>query len=99
MSRRGFVQAGVAAGAALAVPRALAAPATIEKRKLTLGLGIQKTHGANDVKVGLAVRDFIAKFDKELAVTDPDMSLYVSFDSTKFTGEASGRCRLNAFTA
>jgi len=56
--------------------------------KLTLGLGIQKTHGANDVKVGLAVRDFIAKFDKELAVTDPDMSLYVSFDSTKFTGEA-----------
>ena len=34
------MQAGVAAGAALAVPRALAAPATIEKRKLTLGLAV-----------------------------------------------------------
>jgi NitT/TauT family transport system substrate-binding protein len=40
LSRRGFVQAGVAAGAALAVRRALAAPATIEKRKLTLGLAV-----------------------------------------------------------
>jgi len=56
--------------------------------KLTLGLGIQKTHGFNDVKVGLAVRDFITQADKEMAVTDPDMNLYVSFDSTKFTGEA-----------
>jgi hydrophobe/amphiphile efflux-1 (HAE1) family protein len=56
--------------------------------KLTLGLGIQKTHGANDVKVGQAVREFITKVDKELAVTDPDMNMYVSFDSTKFTKDA-----------
>jgi NitT/TauT family transport system substrate-binding protein len=40
LSRRGFVQAGAAAGAALAVPRAWAAPTTIEKRKLTLGLAV-----------------------------------------------------------
>jgi NitT/TauT family transport system substrate-binding protein len=39
LSRRGFVQVG-AAGAALAARRAVAAPAIIEKRKLTLGLAV-----------------------------------------------------------
>ena len=56
--------------------------------KVTLGLGIVKTHGANDVKVGLAVKQFVKDMDKELATSDPDMSLYVSFDSTKFTNDA-----------
>jgi len=56
--------------------------------KLTLGLGIQKQHGVNDVRVGEAVRAFVEQANKEIARTDPDMSLYVSFDSTKFTNDA-----------
>ncbi|HEX4141440.1 MAG TPA: efflux RND transporter permease subunit, partial [Candidatus Methylacidiphilales bacterium] len=56
--------------------------------KMTLGLGIQKQHGENDVKVGQAVRDFVTQIDKELAVTDPDMNMYVDFDSTRFTADA-----------
>ena len=54
----------------------------------TLGLGIQKAHGANDVAVGKAVRDFIAEANKEFAHTAPDMNISVSYDSTKFTSEA-----------
>jgi hydrophobe/amphiphile efflux-1 (HAE1) family protein len=56
--------------------------------KTTLGVGIQKQHGENDVKVGLAVRAFVEQVDKELAATDPDLHMYVNFDSTKFTGDA-----------
>jgi HAE1 family hydrophobic/amphiphilic exporter-1 len=56
--------------------------------QISLGVGIQKTHGANDVKVGQAVRAFVDQVDKELAVTDPDLHLYVNFDSTKFTNDA-----------
>ena len=40
LSRRGFVQAGVGAGAILAARRAGAAPGKIEKPKLTLGLAV-----------------------------------------------------------
>ena len=40
LSRRGFVQAGAAASAILAAPRAMAAIGTIEKPKLTLGLAV-----------------------------------------------------------
>ncbi len=56
--------------------------------KVTVGLGIQKQHGENDVKVGLAVQAFVKDIDKEIAVTDPDLNVYVSFDSTHFTGDA-----------
>ncbi len=56
--------------------------------RVTLGLGIVKQHGENDVKVGMAVRAFVAEIDKEIAVSDPDLNLYVSFDSTRFTGDA-----------
>jgi HAE1 family hydrophobic/amphiphilic exporter-1 len=56
--------------------------------KVTIGLGVVKQHGENDVKVGLAVRAFVAEMDKELRATEPDMDLYVSFDSTRFTGDA-----------
>ena len=56
--------------------------------KISLGVGIQKQHGENDVKVGTAVRAFVAQVDKELAVTDPDLHLDVNFDSTRFTSDA-----------
>jgi HAE1 family hydrophobic/amphiphilic exporter-1 len=56
--------------------------------KTTLGVGIQKQHGANDVKVGAAVRAFVEQIDKELAVTDPDLHVDVNFDSTRFTSDA-----------
>ena len=55
---------------------------------VTLGVGIQKKHGENDVKVGLAVRAFVTQINKELAVTDPDLHVQVNFDATKFTSEA-----------
>jgi hydrophobe/amphiphile efflux-1 (HAE1) family protein len=55
---------------------------------ITLGIGIQKQHGENDVKVGTAVRAFVDEIDKELAVTDPDLHMYVNFDATKFTSDA-----------
>ena len=54
----------------------------------TLGLGIQKAHGANDVAVGTAVRAFLKQINEELAHTAPDMHVGLSFDSTKFTSEA-----------
>jgi HAE1 family hydrophobic/amphiphilic exporter-1 len=56
--------------------------------KTTIGLGIVKQHGANDVRVGEAVRAFVAQIDKEFATTDPDMNMYVDFDSTRFTRDA-----------
>jgi HAE1 family hydrophobic/amphiphilic exporter-1 len=55
---------------------------------VTLGVGIQKQHGENDVAVGKAVRAFVVEIDKELAVTDPDMHVSVNFDGTKFTSQA-----------
>ena len=56
--------------------------------EITLGVGIQKQHGANDVTVGQNVRDFVTEINKELAQTDPDMKVIVNFDSTKFTSQA-----------
>ena len=56
--------------------------------KLTLGIGIQKQHGANDVKVGLAVRAFMAEANKEFAATDPDLAINSNYDSTLFTSQA-----------
>ena len=56
--------------------------------KTTLGIGIQKQHGANDVAVGKAVQAFVAAVNQETAVTDPDLKLYVNFDGTHFTSEA-----------
>ncbi len=55
---------------------------------VTLGVGIQKKHGENDVKVGLAVQAFVKEINKELAQTDPDLHVQVNFDGTKFTSEA-----------
>ena len=56
--------------------------------EVTLGLGIQKAHGANDVAVGTAVRKFVADISEELKHVAPDMHVNVNFDSTKFTSEA-----------
>ncbi|HEV3273188.1 MAG TPA: efflux RND transporter permease subunit [Candidatus Methylacidiphilales bacterium] len=56
--------------------------------KVTLGVGIQKQHGENDVKVGAAVRAFVDEVNRELAVTDPDMRMVVNFDGTRFTSQA-----------
>ena len=55
---------------------------------ITLGVGIQKQHGENDVKVGQAVRAFVDQINKELAVSDPDFHMMVNFDGTRFTSEA-----------
>src|ERR1700677_2845747 len=38
--------------------------------KTNLGIGIQKQHGVNDVKVGLAVRAFVDQVTKEMATRD-----------------------------
>jgi HAE1 family hydrophobic/amphiphilic exporter-1 len=62
--------------------------------KLTLGIGIQKQHGENDVKVGLAVRAFVDEVDRELATTDPDLHLDVNFDGTRFTSQAISETEL-----
>ena len=56
--------------------------------RITLGVGIQKQHGENDVKVGQAVRDFVDQINQELAVTDPDLHIFVNFDGTLFTSQA-----------
>ena len=56
--------------------------------KITLGVGIQKQHGENDVAVGKAVRDFVDQVNKELAATDPDLHILVNFDGTRFTSQA-----------
>ena len=62
--------------------------------KITLGVGIQKQHGENDVKVGAAVRAFVDQINKELAVTDPDLHMYVNFDGTRFTSQAINETEL-----
>jgi len=56
--------------------------------EITLGVGIQKQHGENDVAVGKAVRDFVDQINKELATTDPDLHIWVNFDGTRFTSQA-----------
>jgi len=55
---------------------------------VTLGVGIQKQHGKNDVAVGQAVTDFVDSINKDLAVTDPDLHIMVNFDGTRFTRDA-----------
>ena len=55
---------------------------------ITLGVGIQKQHGENDVAVGKRVRAFVAELNKELATTAPDMHVSVNFDGTQFTSQA-----------
>ncbi|MCE0521442.1 MAG: efflux RND transporter permease subunit [Methylacidiphilales bacterium] len=62
--------------------------------KITLGVGIQKQHGENDVKVGRAVRAFVDEINQELAVTDPDLHIDVNFDGTRFTSQAIGETEL-----
>jgi HAE1 family hydrophobic/amphiphilic exporter-1 len=62
--------------------------------KVTLGVGIQKQHGENDVKVGQAVRAFVDQVNKELAVSDPDLHMYVNFDGTIFTSQAINETEL-----
>ena len=62
--------------------------------KITLGVGIQKQHGENDVKVGKAVRAFVDEVNKELAVTDPDLHMEVNFDGTRFTSDAINETEL-----
>jgi hydrophobe/amphiphile efflux-1 (HAE1) family protein len=56
--------------------------------EVTLGMGIQKQHGSNEVDVGTTVRAFVVEINKELAVTDPDMHVMVNFDGTSFTSQA-----------
>jgi hydrophobe/amphiphile efflux-1 (HAE1) family protein len=56
--------------------------------EITLGVGIQKQHGENEVKVGQAVRDFVTEMNKELAITAPDLHMLVNFDGTRFTSLA-----------
>jgi len=62
--------------------------------KITLGVGIQKQHGENDVKVGTAVRAFVDQVNKEIAVSDPDLHLDVNFDGTRFTSQAISETEL-----
>jgi len=62
--------------------------------KITLGVGIQKQHGENDVKVGEAVRAFVNQINKELSVTEPDLNMYVNFDGTIFTSQAINETEL-----
>jgi hydrophobe/amphiphile efflux-1 (HAE1) family protein len=61
---------------------------------LTLGIGIQKQHGENDVKVGAAVRAFVVEINKELAQTDPDLHMAINYDGTEFTSQAIGETEL-----
>jgi hydrophobe/amphiphile efflux-1 (HAE1) family protein len=56
--------------------------------EITLGVGIQKQHGENDVAVGAAVRAFVTEINKELAVNAPDLHVAVNFDGTRFTSQA-----------
>jgi len=55
---------------------------------ITLGVGIQKQHGENDVAVGKAVTAWVKQINKELAVTAPDLHVMVNFDGTIFTDQA-----------
>jgi hydrophobe/amphiphile efflux-1 (HAE1) family protein len=56
--------------------------------EITLGVGIQKQHGENDVAVGKAVTAWVAQINKELAITAPDLHVAVNFDGTVFTDQA-----------
>ena len=56
--------------------------------EITLGVGIQKQHGENDVAVGQSVRKFVTEMNKELAITAPDLHMMVNFDGTRFTSQA-----------
>jgi hydrophobe/amphiphile efflux-1 (HAE1) family protein len=56
--------------------------------QITLGVGIQKQHGQNDVAVGKAVTAWVAQINRELAVTAPDLHVMVNFDGTVFTDQA-----------
>jgi hydrophobe/amphiphile efflux-1 (HAE1) family protein len=55
---------------------------------VTLGVGVQKKHGENEVKVGANVRAFVDQINKEFARTDPDMNAFINYDGTHFTGQA-----------
>ncbi len=46
------------------------------------------------MKVGTAVRAFVDQINKELAVTDPDLHMYVNFDGTRFTSQAINETEL-----
>jgi hydrophobe/amphiphile efflux-1 (HAE1) family protein len=56
--------------------------------RITLGVGIQKKHGENEVQVGANVRAFVDQINKELARTDPDMNVTINYDGTHFTSQA-----------
>jgi HAE1 family hydrophobic/amphiphilic exporter-1 len=62
--------------------------------RLTLGVGIQKQHGENDVKVGQNVKAFIDQVNKELAVSAPDLHINVNYDGTEFTEQAINETEL-----
>jgi len=62
--------------------------------KITLGVGIQKQHGQNDVKVGQAVRNFVDQVNRDLDTTDPDLRIFVNFDGTRFTSQAISETEL-----
>ena len=62
--------------------------------KVTLGVGIQKQHGENDVKVGLAVRAFVDQINKDLSQTDPDLNIFINYDGTRFTSQAINETEL-----
>ena len=55
---------------------------------ITVGVGIQKKHGENEVKVGARVRAFVDQVNQEFAKTDPDMKMFVNYDGTHFTSQA-----------
>ena len=56
--------------------------------EITLGVGIQKQHGENDVAVGRAVTAWVKQINRELAITAPDLHVMVNFDGTVFTDQA-----------
>jgi hydrophobe/amphiphile efflux-1 (HAE1) family protein len=61
---------------------------------ITIGVGIQKKHGENEVKVGANVRAFVDQVNSELAKTDPDMRMFVNYDGTHFTSQAIGETEI-----
>jgi HAE1 family hydrophobic/amphiphilic exporter-1 len=63
--------------------------------EITLGVGIQKQHGENDVAVGKAVRAFVLEINRELAQSAPDMHVSINYDGTKFTSQAISETEWN----
>ncbi|MCE0498864.1 MAG: efflux RND transporter permease subunit [Methylacidiphilales bacterium] len=61
---------------------------------VTLGVGIQKQHGENDVTVGQNVRAFVDEINREMQTSAPDMHVTVNFDGTRFTSQAIGETEL-----